>query len=27
MINEVLSRVTHGFSSPNSRRASEIICE
>jgi len=27
MINELLSRVTHGFDSPNSRRDSEIIKE
>jgi hypothetical protein len=26
-INELLSRVTHGFDSPNSRRDSEIINE
>jgi len=27
IINELLSRVTHGFDSPNSRRDSEIINE
>jgi len=27
MINELVSRVTHGFDSPNSRRDSEIIKE
>ena len=27
IINELLSRVTHGFESPNSRRDSEIINE
>jgi hypothetical protein len=27
IINEMLSRVTHGFDSPNSRRDSEIINE
>jgi hypothetical protein len=27
IINELLSRVTHGFDSPNSRRESEIINE
>jgi hypothetical protein len=27
IINELLSRVTHGFDSPNNRRDSEIINE